>query len=178
MIKKLFCLILTACMTLFLSSCTVPDFTTGRDASIKMNKILIEALNDRDVEKVKGLLCDATLEIEDIDEQITAMFDFFEEGVLPIDEDEIINSGAGSESGGFRNGVQTLNVSAYIDVCSESGKKYCIVMDAYTKTSNESIKGVSRIWVRDESDLPEDMAERREALQEEERNCYVGKLIK
>ncbi len=165
-------------MALFISSCTVPDFTTGRDASIEMNKVLIEALNTRDVDKVKSLLCEQTLAIEDIDEQITAMFDFFEEGVLPIKEEEIVRSGEGSGHSSFRNGTKTQKISACLDICSESGKNYGIVMSAYIKTSNPNIKGVSRIRVVDKTDLPEDMVEEREALQEEERNCYVGKLIK
>lgn len=175
--KKIFCLTLAACIVLLSSSCTVPDFTTGRDASIKMNKILIEALNDRDAEKVKSLLCDATLEIEDIDEQINNMFDFFEDGILPIKEDEIFNSGAGSESSSFRNGVETLQINASQRIRSECGKEYSILMAAYIKTSNPDIKGVSWIWIRDETDLPEDMAEEREELEKEWRNCYVGKLI-
>ncbi len=177
MVKKILCLTLAACMALFLPSCTVPDFTTGRDASIEMNKVLIEALNDRDVEKVKSLLCEQTLAIEDIDEQITAMFDFFEEGVLPIKEEEIVYSRAGSESGSFRNGVETLQVNASQYIRSECGKEYSILMAAYTKTSNPNIKGVSWIWVTDETDLPGNMEERDKVFQEKERNCYVGKLI-
>lgn len=48
----------------------MPDFTSGERAAKKINTAFIKALNTQDKEGIKSLLCEYTLEEDDIDEQL------------------------------------------------------------------------------------------------------------
>lgn len=172
--KKRFIIILLSCL-LFASSCSLPDFTSGERVAEKINTAFIKALNAQDKDGIKALLCEYTLEEEDIDEQIEEMFEFFDDSVFPINKENILEKRLGSEESSWNDGVQIMCIDARITIKSDTNKCYTILCTAWPIYYDSKRKGVVRIKVIDKTGLENyNHDEYIKAINNPNRLCFVG----
>lgn len=167
-------IILLSC-SLFAGGCSLPDFTTGEQAAEKINTAFIEALNAKDKDGIKALLCEYTLEEEDIDEQIEEMFEFFDDSVFPINKENILEKRLGSEESSWNDGVQIMCIDARITITSDTNKCYTILCTAWPIYHDSKRKGVVQIKVIDKTGLERcNHDEYIKAINNPSRLCFVG----
>ena len=174
--KKIFALIILSCF-LFVSGCSSDNFTSGEKVAKEINTAFVEALNAKNKDGIKALLCEYTLEEDDIDEQIENMFAFFDKSIFPINKSDIWNKGAGAEEESITNGERTLKIAANLEIQNKNGKQYLVVCFAYVCCSDPKNVGVSQIKVIDETNLPDDLYERLREKNNKDRLCFVGAYI-
>ncbi|MGN1137218.1 MAG: DUF5104 domain-containing protein [Oscillospiraceae bacterium] len=174
MIKKRFIIILLSCL-LFASSCSLPNFTSGERAAEKINTAFIEALDAKDKDGIKALLCEYTLEEEDIDNQIEDMFDFFDDSVFPIKKENVVLHAPGSEETSWTDGVKTMRITSHLIIKTETNKCYSIICTAWPVCSDSKRKGVVEIKVVDETGLDYyNTDEYIKGINDPSRLCFVG----
>ena len=144
--KKNLIVIIISCL-LFATSCNLPDFTSGEKSAEKTNTAFIKALNAQDKNGIKALLCEYTLEEEDIDKQIEEMFEFFDDSVFPIKKDNIVMNSLASEETSWTDGVETMKIIAILKIQSESNKCYTVYCTAWPVCSDQKKQGVVGIDV-------------------------------
>lgn len=117
----------------------------------RLNTTFIAAVNTKDTNKIKRMMCKYTLEINDIDQQIEKLFEYFEEErALPIEISEVTGIDRHSERASVRDGVlRKAKVNAHMTINSKNGKKYDVVMNNYFINEDKKNEGVSRIAVYD-----------------------------
>lgn len=172
--KKRILIILLNCL-LFAGGCSLPDFTSGEKSAEKINTAFIKALNAQDKDGIKALLCEYTLEEEDIDEQIEEMFEFFDDSVFPINKENILEKRLGSEESSWNDGVQIMCIDARITIKSDTNKCYTILCTAWPIYYDSKCKGVVRIKVIDKTGLEScNHDEYNKAINNPNRLCFVG----
>ncbi len=138
----------------------------------RINETFVEALNSKNKNDIRELLCDLTLEQNDIDEQIEGMFDFFDPSIFPIEKGEVEYKAAAHSV----NSIRTLRINTGVMIRTET-KTYEVICEACIYSPDSEKIGVSEIKVIDKTDLPDDIIERNKAINEEGRQYYVGKYI-
>ena len=172
--KKSVLIILLSCL-LFAGGCSLPDFTSGEKSAEKINTAFIKALNAKDKDGIKALLCEYTLEEEDIDKQIEEMFEFFDDSVFPINKENILEKRLGSEESSWNDGVQIMCIDARITIKSDTNKCYTILCTAWPIYYDSKRKGVVRIKVIDKTGLENcNHDEYIKAINNPNRLCFVG----
>lgn len=149
---KLLTIILLSC-SLFVSGCSLPDFITGEQAAEKINTAFIEALNTKDKNGIKALLCEYTLEDEGIDEQIEGMFKFFDDSIFPIKKENVLEKMLGSEESSWNDGMQIMCIDARITIKSDTNKCYTVLCTAWPIYYDSKREGIVRIKVIDKTGL-------------------------
>lgn len=168
--------LLIFCSLIGLSGCN-NLYASGESEAQQINAAFAEALNAKDKDGIKALLCEYTLEEDDIDEQIEDMFAFFDKSIFPISKSDIWDKGAGAEEEFVANGEKTLKIASNLEIQNKNGKQYLVVCFAYVCCSDPKKIGVSQIKVIDETNLPDDLDERLREKNNENRLCFVGEYI-
>ena len=94
-------------------------------------------------------MCKYTPKVDDIDQQIEKLFEYFdEEGVLPIEISDVTGIDRNVEQASFRNGVlRKARVNAEMTINSKNGKRYIVVLFNYFINEDKKKIGVSQIVV-------------------------------
>lgn len=149
--------------------------------------IFIEAVETKDVDMIRSLFCTDTLENgnnDDIDEQIAAMFDFFDRRIFPLQKDDIKMNTSGNEESSYRDGKKAYWVfSPRLHIFTKNGDYYEIIMDyCMVNESDKSQEGVSKIRVYDMTGFSyyplgsrEEWEMYSQAHEDEDRICFVGR---
>ena len=149
--------------------------------------IFIEAVENKDTDKIKSLFCTDTLENganDDIDEQIAVMFDFFDERIFPLKKDDIKRNSSGSEESSYRDGKKVYWVfSPTLHIFTKNGDYYEIIMDyCMVNEADKSNEGIRKIRVYDMTGFSyyplgskEEWEMYCQAKDDEERICFVGR---
>ncbi|MCM1329448.1 MAG: DUF5104 domain-containing protein [Ruminococcus sp.] len=164
------------CFVLFVGGCS--SATSGEKAAEEINAAFVEALNAKDKDGIKALLCEYTLEKDGIDEQIEDMFAFFDKSIFPIKNENITEQGLGSEESSWTDGEKTMCIDARITIQSNMNKCYTILCTSWVLCSDPKQKGVVQIKVIDKTDLVyNNTDEYVKAINDKSRLCFVGDYI-
>lgn len=149
--------------------------------------VFIEAVETKDTDKIKSLFSAAALgngANDDIDEQIAAMFDFFDERIFPLQKDDIKRNSSGNEESSYRDGKKVYWVSSpELHIFTKNGHYYEIIMDyCMVNEADKSNEGIRKIRVYDMTGFSyyplgskEEWEMYRQAKEDEERICFVGR---
>ncbi len=139
-------------MVISLTGCNVAE-----QISIRLNMLNSETINlettenvlnsfsEKDKNALKGLFCEKTRGLEDIDEQILAGFDLFKGKVASFDDHIMAYEGSSIENGEITFLERAWNV---FDIVTDEGKVYEFYIEVYvTYEGDKKREGISQITI-------------------------------
>ncbi|MDF2820128.1 MAG: hypothetical protein K0R15_569 [Clostridiales bacterium] len=155
---KILCAILYCFMLIFLQGCNGSSLITERlkslelliakeeKANLQMSKDVLNCFNDDDAQGLKSLLCLKTRGLVEIDEQISACFDFFKGKVISFDEKDM----SGYEGKSIEYGETTFleRVWSINNIITDTDETYEIhIRDYYICENDKAREGISQITI-------------------------------
>lgn len=115
-----------------------------RTRTMDKHEVVMEALSEKDSEKLKSVFCEELLEQDDLDEQIDNMFTYFDGGIVERGETTVMRTYYVKS-----NDIDELSVmlSCTEDVVTGNGKEYekIIVFSDDANIENPELLGVTGI---------------------------------
>ena len=120
----------------------------------------MEALKEKDNDKLKGVLAEAFQNQENIDEEIDNLINFIDGNIISYDEIDIASLGRGSSD--EKGMIYRMYDGETENIVIDSGKKYKLKYYMYYVNRNhKDYEGIIQIWLEDtelyieENDYPD-----------------------